>query len=152
MGRYKRFLYTAENIPRSTAYRRQQRAACQRVSLKDRNSHNSNQNTSFATTSTSQNYVERTDIVSQDNFMSINRIPDDSCASYSSQNNSIRIHEDITNTTDSTESDIPSNSNKRLTEIASDLSSENSDSISSSERDLRSTSEVYVLRRRFLDQ
>lgn len=34
MGRYKRFLYTDENIPRSTAYRRRQRATYQKVLLK----------------------------------------------------------------------------------------------------------------------
>jgi len=32
MGRYKRFLYTEENIPRSSAYRRRQRSAGRRMS------------------------------------------------------------------------------------------------------------------------
>ena len=41
-GRYKRFLYTEEDIPRSTAWRRRQRT-CQRVSLKNRNSYHSDQ-------------------------------------------------------------------------------------------------------------
>jgi len=43
MGRYKRFLYTEENIPRSTACRRRQRAACQRESLEYQKPYNSDQ-------------------------------------------------------------------------------------------------------------
>lgn len=74
MGRYKRFLYTQENILRSTVYRRRQRA-CQKI-LKYWNSCNLDQNTIlFATTSTLQNNVEKTGaVVSQDNLMSVNKI------------------------------------------------------------------------------